>query len=56
VINEEHQQDIDHRNQIMARQIVKENKLQRGILGILSIGTPRSERKTLLSRDNIKAP
>jgi hypothetical protein len=25
--NEEHQQDADHRNQIMARQIIKENKL-----------------------------
>ena len=32
-INEEHQQDTDRRNQMMARQIIKENKLQRSTLG-----------------------
>jgi hypothetical protein len=48
VINEEHQQDADHRNQMIARQIIKENKLQRGILGILSTGTPQIRKEDII--------
>jgi hypothetical protein len=47
-INKEYQQDADHRNQMMARQIIKENKLQRGILGILSTGTPQIRKEDIV--------
>jgi hypothetical protein len=43
-INEKYQQDADCRNKIMDRQITKETKLQRGILGISSTGTPQSKK------------
>jgi hypothetical protein len=40
IISKKYQQDADRRNRIMDRQIMKETELQRGILGILSPGTP----------------
>jgi hypothetical protein len=33
---------------MMARQIIKENKLQRGILGISSIGTPQIRKEDIV--------
>jgi hypothetical protein len=46
-INEEHQQDTDRRNRIIDRQIAKEIKNQRSILGISSIGTPQIRREVV---------